>query len=351
MKILVYANVFYPSVGGIENLTLNLVKEFVKNGHEVKVITGSKQKNKLEGIEIHSNLKVLTSVKLFLWCDAFYMPNISLKGVWLMLFNPFKNWIVSHNDYSLYNSGTLLSKLKLLVTKFTTNNISVSKSVAGSLKTRSEVIYNCYDDELFKFDPARPRIHDFAFIGRLVSQKGCDSLIEACSKLTKPFTLNIIGDGPEKPYLKSLVQRYNLSHQITFLGELRSPWLAMILNQHKTLVIPSIGEEGFGIVVLEGMACGCNIISSNAGGLTEAVNNFGKLYQMGETEQLTKLMQAELDNAASYLPSVSPDLQKYLKTHSKGVVAQKYLNVFNSECSVKTGDLFNPVVVPNHSFD
>jgi glycogen(starch) synthase len=328
MKILVYINGFYPAVGGIENLTINLIKEFVANGHQVRVITEQKDAQSLPGIKVYHTSKVFTSIKLFLWSDVFYMPNVSLKGIWLMLFNPFKNWVISHNDYSLHNQHTLLSKIKRLVSNLTTQNISVSKSLAAVLKARSKVVYNCYDDDVFKLEPNLPRSYDFAFVGRLVSQKGCDHLIQACRNLTEPFTLNIAGDGPEKFYLSGLVQTYNLTDSIKFVGELQGPQLAIMLNQHKTLVIPSAREEGFGIVALEGMACGCRIVASNAGGLSEAVDAYGQLFPMGDVDQLTRLLQSELNNVKKPIPQTNPGQQKYLRNHTKNVIAQQYLSVF-----------------------
>ena len=53
LNILVYSSVFYPGIGGIENHTVFLVKEFVKKGHSVKVVTEQQQdpQRPLEGID------------------------------------------------------------------------------------------------------------------------------------------------------------------------------------------------------------------------------------------------------------------------------------------------------------
>lgn len=144
MHILIFSTVFYPVLGGIENLTLNLSKEFVHKGHQVKVITHQKQTEPINGIDVYYAPDLLKIMRLFFWCNVYYMPNISLKGVWPLLLNPRKKWIVSQNDFSLTKSKNLLSLLKLFLIKFTSKNISVRKSVADSLRTPSEIIYNCY---------------------------------------------------------------------------------------------------------------------------------------------------------------------------------------------------------------
>ncbi|MGI4022448.1 MAG: glycosyltransferase family 4 protein [Janthinobacterium lividum] len=326
MHILIFSTVFYPVLGGIENLTLNLSKEFVHKGHLVKVITYQKQNEPLEDIEVYYAPGFFKMIRLFLWCNVYYMPNISLKGIWLLLVNPRKRWVISQNDFSLAKNN-FLSFLKLFFLKFTSKNISVSKSVADSIRTPSEIIYNCYDDAVFKAQNTAARTLDFVFVGRLVSQKGCDTLIKACFNLQQPFTLTIVGDGPEMDELQQLVDRLNLKQHITFTGTLDSKNIANLLNEHKTLIIPSKRKEGFGIVVLEGLACGCRVIAADAGGLSEAVGRFGKMFEPGNVQQLNHLLKEALQNINQ--PQYNQhELTEYLSNYEKQVVAQKYLSIF-----------------------
>lgn len=327
MHILIFSTVFYPVLGGIENLTLNLSKEFIRKGHQVKVITYQKQNKPLTDIDVYYAPGIIKTMELFVWCNVYYMPNISLKGIWPLLFNPRKKWIISQNDFSLTKKRNFLSLLKLLLIKFSTKNISVSRSVAASLHTSSKVIYNCYDDAVFTLQNSDQRELNFVFVGRLVSQKGCDILIKACSGLNKPFKLTIVGDGPEMNKLKNLVKEFNMEQSVTFTGTLNSAEIAKVLNQHKVMIVPSKRKEGFGIVVLEGLACGCRIIAADAGGLSEAVGSFGKLFQPGSVQQLNWLLNEALLNINQPIYS-EPELTKYLSNYKKQVVAQKYLSIF-----------------------
>lgn len=328
MKILIFSTVFYPLRGGIENLTLNLTQEFIEKGHEVKVIAQQKQRAYLEGIDVYYEANALEIAKLFAWCDVYYMPNISLKGIWPLLMNPRKNWVISQNDFSLTNKTNFLSLLKLLMIKFSTKNIAVSKSIADSLRTKSEVVYNCYDNAVFKQINLVEKTHDFVFVGRLVTQKGCDTLIKACRNLPKPFKVTIVGDGPELENLKTLTASLNLTKQIAFVGTKSSEEIVQILNGHKTMVIPSNGKEGFGIVALEGLACGCRVIAANAGGLSEAVGSFGRLFQSENVLQLNQLLKEALLNTNQ--PNHSQEeLKEYLSNFDKQAVAKKYLSIFD----------------------
>lgn len=329
MQILIFSTVFYPLRGGIENLTLNLSKEFIDKGHEVKVITYQKQTDPLKDIDVYYAPSFSKMLELFLWCKVYYMPNISLKGIWPMMLVPQKRWVISQNDFSLTNNVNPLSLIKLLLIKFSSKNISVSKSVAESINTSSEIIYNCYDDAVFTRQNLVPRVLDFVFVGRLVSQKGCDTLVKACADLQQPFKLTIVGDGPEMFKLKSLTESLNLTEQINFVGTKTSIEIVEILNQHRVLVIPSNGKEGFGIVALEGLACGCRVIAADAGGLAEAVGSFGKLFESGNVQQLNYLLKEALQEQNNPIYT-EQELADYLSNYKTRVVAQKYLSVFGS---------------------
>jgi glycosyltransferase involved in cell wall biosynthesis len=329
MNILVFSAVFYPAVGGIENQTLLLINQFIQKGHTVKVITYQKNKAELPGVEILYAPQYLRFLKAHAWCDVFYMPNISLKGIWLVLLNPTKKWIISHNDFHFAYEKSLAAMLKRFCTRFTTHNIAVSASIGRSLNTKHIVIQNCYDESVFRLYPEVQRVYDFVFLGRLVSQKGCDLLLKACKELKQPFTLGIIGIGPEKKYLERLVAKYDLEGSVHFYGLLKNEELAMTLNRFRYMVIPSVKIEGFGMVCLEGLACGCKVIAADAAGLADAVKSYGELFEMGNRHQLAALLNKAL-NQKEDGPNNNQPLQNYLQQHHRSVVADKYLQVFNT---------------------
>lgn len=325
---MVFSTVFYPAVGGIENQTLILLREFVNRGHSVKVITTQIQHAPLNGITVYNRPGILKSIRLFLWCSTYYMPNISLKGVWLLLINPRRTWVISHNDFSSCNKKGIIPILKNLANKFASTNIAVSRSIANCLETKAAVVHNCYDDKIFRLLPEEARVFDFVFLGRLVSQKGCDLLIRACSDLKQPFSLNIIGEGSEKTALMELVSSLGLENSVTFSGLLRGETLTRTLNQCRVMVIPSLQGEGFGMVALEGLACGCRIIAADAAGLAEAVGEHGEKFDMGDQIGLTKLLRKAVEDKDFARPD-QKRLEQYLKSHSSYAVADNYLKYFS----------------------
>ncbi|PZQ74718.1 MAG: glycosyl transferase family 1 [Variovorax paradoxus] len=326
MKILIYSSVFYPGIGGIENHTRMLAAEFVRAGHDVKVVTEQPQGDAppLHRIEIVHSSHRRKQLQLFAWADVVYMPNITLKGAWLFAFNPFKKWVVSHNDFHLTHGNGLKTRLKRRMVRHATRNVAVSASVSRVVGADSDVIYNCYDDSTFRVYADEERDRDFVFVGRLVPQKGCDMLIDACRLIQRPFTLTVVGEGPEYDRLRAKVEILRLQDRIRFSGYLQGEALARCLNRHRTMVVPSRGPEGFGIVALEGLACGCRMIVAEAGGLPEAVAGHADTFAMGDLIGLHRLMERALDEGEPSTAGRGLFLDRHRRLH----VAGQYLGVF-----------------------
>ena len=110
----------------------------------------------------------------------------------------------------------------------------------------------------------------FIYCGRLSKEKGIDTLIRLTSK-DKNINLKIIGSGPEEGNLKVLVQRLDISKQVSFLGWKKGEELENFIGEAKALLIPSRWLENFPLIALESLALGTPIIASRIGGLPEIV--------------------------------------------------------------------------------
>ena len=191
------------------------------------------------------------------------------------------------------------------------------------------VIKNPYRDTLFKIDENIVRDKDFVFLGRLVSDKGPDLAITALYELNKKGldkNLTIIGDGPEKENLKKLSSSLDLDSKINFKSSLFGEELVMQLNKHNFLLVPSVWEEPFGLVVLEAMACGCIPIVSNSGGLPEALGNAGLLFDKGNLNALVEKMEYLITNT-TLRDNFRNEAISHLKNHNSEIIGKKYLDV------------------------
>lgn len=110
------------------------------------------------------------------------------------------------------------------------------------------------------------------YLGGLGKRKNVDIIIKVMSNIDdKNIKLKIAGKGPELNRLKKLVNRLKLNN-IEFVGFIPEERLPYFYNSLDLFVFPS-KYEGFGIPVLEAMACGIPIITSNTSSLLEIVKD------------------------------------------------------------------------------
>jgi glycogen(starch) synthase len=110
------------------------------------------------------------------------------------------------------------------------------------------------------------------FVGRLTSQKGCEYLIRAMTKVEPHVKLIVVGDGWMRNNLQSEAAASGQSWRIRFTGFLPDNEVVSLMKAADVLVIPSIYEP-FGVVALEGMAAGVPVIGSDIDGLAEVIQH------------------------------------------------------------------------------
>jgi glycosyltransferase involved in cell wall biosynthesis len=334
MKILISSHAFAPSIGGIETVGGLLAREFVRAGHEVRVVTQTPSEADEE--DCYQTFRKPSPGQLWSavrWCDIFWHNNLSLRAIWPVLFLQRPVVITHHGSYCRPASGLdLAHRLRHIVVGFTTN-VSVSGAVADWFRAKSTVISDPYDAELFRLSAdINERSLDLVFLGRLVSEKGVNLLLEAVRELKDQQlfpTLTIIGTGPQACQLQELRDRLELEDQVNFSGVKQGRELVELLNRHKVLVVPSTYAEPFGIVALEGIACGCVIVGSSGGGLTEAIGPCGVTFRNGDVRSLAQTLARILRQPDEQNRLRSGAAQHLARFHA-ATVARSYLNLFET---------------------
>jgi glycogen synthase len=335
VKILVYSPSFYPSVGGLETIVSILAHEFVDRGHEVRLIsqilitTTDSQQFPFDIIRQPDNQE---SLQLVRWCDVYFHGCVSLKGLWplLLVYRPL---VITHQTWyrRVDGSNSWQDYLKKFVTRFATN-ISCSQAISATIPGMSTVIPNSYREDIFCEYPTISRNQDLVFLGRLVSDKGVNLLISALAQLkSRGLTpmLTIIGSGPEKINLHEQAKELGVFEQVDFVGVKLNQELAKLLNSHKIMVVPSLWEEPFGIVALEGIACGCVIVGSAGGGLKDAIGDCGVTFPNGNVDLLTSALY-DLLTQADQLEIHRQNAPSHLARHTSKAVADEYLKVLEA---------------------
>lgn len=327
-NILIYTPFFYPSVGGLERVTDTLATAFSELGHDVTVITDTLANSdyldrKYKIIRRPSKLKTLKLVKM---ADVFIHNSISLRYIWPLLIYK-RKWVVVHHMTLTAPGfkGIVTNFAKKILVKFATG-IAVSKSISEHYNDGSIVIPNPIDLDSFNLAEKIEKDRDVVFLGRLLHDKGCHILLEALAILERSnFSLNatIIGDGKEKTKLEALSKSLLIQNKVKFLGYLSGKELINEISRHQIMVVPSIWPEPFGVVALEGLACGCKVIASDIGGLRDAVGVCGELIEPGNAVALANAlrniyMKKRDDNVVF----------EHLRSHSALSIASKFITIF-----------------------
>jgi glycosyltransferase involved in cell wall biosynthesis len=137
----------------------------------------------------------------------------------------------------------------------------------------------------------------FAYLGRLVIEKGLSVLLEASHLLRaegRELHLLLIGDGPDRIRLQKEINTLGLETTVRILGFLPRKDLDLALRPIHTLIIPTIMEETAGLAAMEQMMRGRLVIASAVGGLQEVVGDSGLLFPPGDATALAALMKKVL---------------------------------------------------------
>jgi glycosyltransferase involved in cell wall biosynthesis len=330
VKVLLYSPAFLPQIGGLELNVANLAEGLVASGYEVVVITSTPAgEEDLVPYRVVRRPGPLALLRWARWCDVFFQKNVSLRGLWPLLFVR-RPWVVSHHSWYCRTDGRVAwqDRLKRRLLRFAAASISVSEAVAADLDTPSTVIHNAYRDHLFRLLPEVARDGELLFVGRLVSDKGVDLLLDALALLAERGRrprLTIVGDGPERERLAGQAQRLGLTARIDFAGVQRGEELVRTMNRHRVLVVPSRYREPFGIVALEGMACGCMVVGSRGGGLAEAIGPGGLTFPNGDRDELAHRLAEALDATAAPSWRMSAAAVAHLDRHRSATVLAPYV--------------------------
>lgn len=331
MRILLYTPAFLPSIGGLEIGQALLATNLSRLGQEVTVVTQTAAAGAgpddfpFRVVRRPRPAALLREVRA---CDVFFQANVSLRGLWPLALVR-RPWAVSHHSWYCRTDGRVAwqDRLKRRLLRRAAASISVSHAMAADLGTPSQVVPNAYRDGLFRLMPEVPRTHDLAFLGRLVSDKGVDLLLAALGRLAEQGLrprLTILGDGPELPGLWSQATRLGIAAQLDLTGMRTGAALVRMLNQHRILVVPSRYNEPFGIVALEGIACGCVIVGSSGGGLPEAIGPCGVTFRNGEVGELTAVL-GDLLRHPERLEALRAGAADHLAGHAGELIARRYL--------------------------
>lgn len=308
IRILIYSDHFFPSIGGSENYALDLSTELYREGYKIAVVTAEKS-NKRDEFQFkvfrlkkpfsirRANINLIEMINVI----KVYKPDIfhinyqtGGENIIMPLLKLMKIPIIItyHADHVVL-MGKLIDELQMAIT-FRLASLIIVQSERDSLKFKNRgypenklklLRFNGIDTNRYKCKGKSKMgleqikllciarlddVHKYKGVGELI-----DSLIDIRKKNgVSNFKLNIIGDG-ELRKLYETKCRNNDIENIIFLGTLENEEIIDYLCKSDFLILPSNSHaEGFGRVVLEAISCGTPVIVSKFAGISELVEKY-----------------------------------------------------------------------------
>jgi glycosyltransferase involved in cell wall biosynthesis len=177
----------------------------------------------------------------------------------------------------------------------------------------------------------------FLCVANLVPVKGPKFLLDAfarvCSQLPQA-KLVMVGSGELELILKAQAQKLEIDRQVIWLGRKPHAEIPLWMSAADFLVLPSL-SEGYGLVVLEALACGTPVIATRVGGVPEilASSDLGMMTPPGDSEALARVM---LDAVAKKWDTKK--LVDYAHSNTWTERAQRFLQVYQNVLGAERGE-------------
>lgn len=168
---------------------------------------------------------------------------------------------------------------------------------------------------------------EITYVGRLVSYKNIDAIINALSKIKNVnWKFNIVGDGASRTELEELVNKLNLSDKVHFLGRVSREQVMKILEDTHIFVMISTNEI-FGLVYLEAMAASCLTIASKDGGVDGIIKceKNGFLCEEGDYIELHSILNKITKKEVNEIANIVEMGYKTAGEYSDSEVARVYI--------------------------
>jgi len=354
----------FSNGNGVARILLNLMKGFVDRGYSVDLLyfsTGGPFEQFIpEGvriIDLGNHVRIRTSIKktmqylrqekpAVLYCansdsgfEGVVAKLLAMSRTPVMISIPSVETM--ERPAYMTDKDKLYLKLKRIACPLASKVIPVSHGVAGDTmkhlgipKQKIQVIYNPVVTETLKENMQKPAEHKWLqnktlpvvlAVGRLDAVKSYDVLIRAFKNVISQVEarLIILGEGDQRDMLASLVQELDLTDFVDMPGFTGNPYAYM---KNADLLALSSKNEGLPTVIIEAMACGCPVVSTDCPvGPSEILQNgeYGTLVPVGDSEALGQAMIEALQQDHDIRK-----LQQRAEYFSEDKIIDEYLELF-----------------------
>ncbi|MBE9170091.1 glycosyltransferase [Pleurocapsales cyanobacterium LEGE 06147] len=351
--------------GGAQRVIVNLVNELVRRGRSIDLVLAKAEgvylaqvsaKARIVDLKASQLIRSFPSLVSYLKSDRPKCLISGLRGanllaIWAKALAQVETKVIVtiHNTLSQESKNYTYKRRKLLpylirhFYPWADEIVAVSQGSAKSLAhgtslslARIRIIYNPVVTPESIGMSQQPVTHPWFLpqklpiilgVGRLDRQKDFTTLIGAFARIRqeREARLIILGEGEERPYLEQLVRDLNLNGEVSLPGFVENPYAYMA---KANVFVLSSAWEGFGNVLVEAMACGTTVVSTNCeSGPTEilAGGKYGKLVPVKNPEALALGILSALDTP--FEPKI---LRSRAACFSVECITDRYLEIINA---------------------
>lgn len=182
-----------------------------------------------------------------------------------------------------------------------------------------------------------PRLSDrLLFVGRLNAQKGPRDLLAAMARSRTAWSLDVVGDGPDRTGLELQARTLGIGDRIAWLGHLPQTSLPALYARSAALLVPSI-DEGLGLVGVEAALCETPAIAYASGGLPDVVADgvTGWLVPGGDVAALANVIDDVVARPSLARERGITARARALETFSPDAVGAHYRAAYDHVCQAR----------------
>ncbi len=352
----------YSEIGGVENVVRALSKNLNKQGHEVVLIIRNRPFNTKKFEKFYSDVRILeksTRYRDYLFyarrqiekmddIDVFHFHNWST--IFPFAFSKIKKVLTLHGTSTqvFFDFGELYKAIPMwFIEEFCMNIPDILTSITKyhlryfKIFKKTEIIPNGVDLEEYnpkEYTQIKKYRKEFGIdnkkviltVGKHVKQKGIEYLIKSLPFVKEKVNLIIPSKGPLTSYLKNIAKKIEkkTGSKIFFPGKVSKEELKKLYALCNVFVLPSL-NEGLPLVLLEAMAFGKPIITTNVGGIPEIINfKRGILVEPKNAEQIKEAINKILTKER-YGEKLGKNARNYVKRNLDwAIIVKKYNTIY-----------------------
>jgi glycosyltransferase involved in cell wall biosynthesis len=280
-----------------------------------------------------------------LLCPSYVIPIFARCPTFLIHHGSYEGYPQAFSWWALNKARVAYSLSARLATVVTTVSEHSKRDMVrfyGIKPERVHVVPDGVDTKLFRRIEDRQRLKQWrirvfgsdvpyiAYVGKPTERRNLSSLIKAFALLKKvngiPHKLLIVGaELPGTSSFRQVITREGLSEQVVVVGYADQQDMVLVYNAADLFVYPS-SYEGFGMPVLEAMACGASVIALNNTSLPEIAGGIAHLLKNAEVATLKEGIETVLGDPG-WRERMSKDGPKRAAAYDWHLVTERYLEL------------------------